>query len=89
MLYNLFCLFCLLLCVASQSDDYADTDLANVPVIFFNAFPFDNVTAFIIFEEARINRIPYGEYAHENILLQANDNFLFEYRQRLTEGILI
>lgn len=89
MFHNLLlCWFCLFLHVVCQPDDYvySDTNLVDVPVIIFNAFPVDNVTAFIIFEEARVNRIPYGEYAHETVLLQANDNFLFEYRQRLSEG---
>ena len=89
MFHYLLCWFCLFLHVICQPDDYvySDTDLVNVPVIIFNAFPHDNVTAFIIFEEARVNRIPYGESAYENVLLQANDNFLFEYRKRLSEGI--
>ena len=68
-------------------DDYVD--LVNVPVIIFNAFPVDDVTAFIIFEEARVNRIPYGEYAQQKVSLQANDNYLFEYRKRVSEGSCI
>ena len=85
----LLCWFCLFLHVVCQPGDdiYSDTDLVNIPVIIFNGFPHDEVTAFIIFEEARVDRIPYGEHTHENILLQANDDFLFEYRKRLSEGI--
>ena len=91
MFCRLVCWLCILFVhVVCQPDTlYEDTSLVSVPVIIFNAFPQDDITAFIIFEEARVNRIPYGEYAHEDILLQANDNFLFEYRKRLTEGILI
>lgn len=87
MFHYLLCWFCLFLHVVCQDDYiYRDTDLVNVPVIIYNAFPIDNVTAFIIFEETRVNRIPYGDYAYEKVPLQANDNFLFEYRQLLSEG---
>ena len=84
----LLCWFCLVLHVVCQPDDYVYGEkIVNIPVIIFNAFPQDDVTAFIAFEEARIERIPYGEHAHKNVLLEANDDFLFEYRKRFTEGI--
>ena len=90
MFRHLLCWFCLFLLVVCQ-DDYAyrESDLFTVPVIIFNAFPVDDVTAFIIFEEARVNRIPYGEYAQQTVSLQANDNYLFEFRRRLSEGSCI
>ena len=75
MFHHLLCWFCLFfelfLHVICHPDDYvySDTDLVNVPVIIFDTFPRGNVTAFIIFEEARVNRIPYGEFAYENVLL--------------------
>lgn len=87
----LLCWFCLFLHVVCQPGDkiYSDTDLVDVPVIIFNAFPRDNVRAFILFEEARVDRIPYGTHAYENVLLQANDDYLFEYRKTVNEGIPI
>ena len=84
----LLCWFCLFLHVVCQPDDYVYGEkVVNIPVTIFNAFPQDDVTAFIVFEEAVIERIPYGEHTHKNVLLEANDDFLFEYRKRFTEGI--
>ena len=80
---------CFILCANCQ--DYSNIDrtvsLIKLPVIAFNAFPNDDVAAFVLFEEGRLNRIPYGEYLQEVITLEANDDYLLEFRQRLSEGI--
>ena len=60
--------------------------MLKLPVIAFNAFPNDDVAAFVLFEEGRLNRIPYGESLQEDIALEANDDYLLEFRQRLSEG---
>ena len=87
--------WCLLLSVCfvlrANCQDYSDIgrieSLITLPVIAFNAFPNDDVAAFVLFEEGRLNRIQYGEYLQEDITLEANDDYLLEFRQRLSEGI--
>jgi len=88
---NYWCLLlsvCFTLRVNSQDSNIDRTqNLIKLPVIAFNAFPNDDVAAFVLFEEGRLNRIPYGEYLQEDITLEANDDYLLEFRQRLSEGM--
>ena len=61
----------------------------SVETRVFNAFPIVNVSAFVAFEEERVNRLQYGDLAILNTTLGPNSDFIIQFRRAPRDSELI
>ena len=59
----------------------------KVKTTIFNAFPNRNTSAFVLFEEDRINRLAYGEMAVKEALLERHSDFIIQFKTVPKEGL--
>ena len=59
----------------------------KVKTTIFNAFPNSNTSAFVLFEEDRINRLAYGEMATKEALLERHSDFIIQFKTVPREGL--
>ena len=77
----------LALALLVNGQDYEDHyGKFKVKTMVFNAFPSMNSTAFVLFEENRVNRLAYGELAVIEALLERHSDFIIQFRTVPKEG---
>ena len=59
----------------------------KVKTTVFNAFPDRNTSAFVLFEEDRINRLAYGETAVKVASLEKHADFIIQFKTIPKEGL--
>ena len=77
--------------VRGEDYEYSDEpqdqyDQLKLSTIVFNAFPFTNTSAFVLFEEDRINRLQYGEHAITKTKLDQYADFIIQFKSMGKEG---
>lgn len=73
----------------ADDDDTSDSLSAGqfrLPTYIFNIFPNRNVSAFVLFEEERVNRLEYGELRYVNITFSEYSDFIIQFRQMPTDS---
>lgn len=73
----------------ADDDDISDSLSAGqfrLPTYIFNIFPNRNVSAFVLFEEERVNRLEYGELRYVNITFEEYSDFIIQFRQIPTDS---
>jgi hypothetical protein len=61
-------------------------NLFSISMFILNAFPDGNVSAFVLFENDRLERLSYGNQAFLQSLFEPLSDFIIQFRQSPTDG---